>query len=105
MDQHPPKKERTPAQLAAFERCLAARNASLSHKQAALQPAPAARVTAPVVEPVPTAPLQIEPVPVEPMAAPAQAEEAEEDEFLDGGLFLDEINATRREMAPNEGTA
>ena len=95
MDQKPPKKERTPAQLAAFEKCLAARNASILHKEAVLQPAPATPTAAPV-------PVPVESVPVEPVTtqAPVEAEEAlaEEDEFLDSNLFLDEINATRREM-------
>ena len=94
MDQKPPKKERTPAQLAAFEKCLAARNASILHKEAVLQPAPATPTAAPV-------PVPVEPVPVEPVTTQAlvEAEQAEEDEFLDGNLFLDEINATRRDMA------
>ena len=94
MDQKPPKKERTPAQSAAFEKCLAARNASILHKEAVLQPAPATPTAAPV-------PVPVEPVPVEPVTTQAlvEAEQAEEDEFLDGNLFLDEINATRRDMA------
>lgn len=99
--EQPIKKARSQAQVAAFERCLAAREKAILAKHAN---SPAVE-TAAVSEPVPEA-TQPPPVPEQDQAPPAAAPTppaappAQEDEFefFDADHLVNEIADTRREI-------